>query len=42
MIIYKITNRINNKVYIGVTTTSYEDRWRRQLTEVININNKKH
>ena len=42
MIIYKITNRINNKVYIGLTTTSLEDRWRRHLTEGRNINNKKH
>lgn len=28
MIVYKITNIINNKVYIGLTTTSLEKRWR--------------
>ena len=27
MIIYKITNKINNKVYIGLTTTSLKHRW---------------
>lgn len=28
MLIYKITNTINNKIYIGQTTQSLEDRWR--------------
>lgn len=27
MYVYKITNRINNKVYIGITN-NYETRWR--------------
>ena len=27
MIIYKITNKINNKIYIGLTTTSLVNRW---------------
>ena len=27
MIIYKITNRLNNKIYIGLTTQSLEKRW---------------
>ena len=27
MIIYKITNLINNKVYIGLTTTPLNNRW---------------
>ena len=27
MIIYKITNKLNNKVYIGLTTQSLEKRW---------------
>ena len=27
MIIYKITNVVNNKVYIGLTTTSLKKRW---------------
>ena len=42
MIIYKITNKINNKVYIGLTTCSLEYRWSRHLTESRNKNNKKH
>ena len=42
MIIYKITNNINNKVYIGLTTCSLEYRWSRHLTEGKNVNNKKH
>ena len=25
--IYKITNKINNKIYIGLTTTSIANRW---------------
>lgn len=28
MIIYKITNRINGKVYVGLTTTTLEGRWK--------------
>ena len=28
-IVYKITNQINNKVYIGQTTESLDKRWRR-------------
>lgn len=27
MIIYKITNQVNNKVYIGLTTETLEKRW---------------
>lgn len=42
MIIYKITNNINNKVYIGLTTCSLEYRWKRHITECRNLNNKKH
>ena len=42
MIIYKITNQINNKVYIGLTTCSLEYRWSRHITESKNINNTKH
>jgi len=26
--IYKITNIINNKIYIGLTTQTVEERWR--------------
>lgn len=28
MLIYKITNTINNKIYIGQTTQTLKDRWR--------------
>ena len=42
MIIYKITNQINNKVYIGLTTCSLEYRWSRHITESKNVNNTKH
>lgn len=42
MLIYKITNNINNKVYIGLTTCSLDYRWRRHLTEYRNQNNTKH
>ena len=31
--IYKITNKINGKVYIGLTTTSIEQRWRGHINE---------
>lgn len=27
MIIYKITNTVNNKIYIGMTTRLLEERW---------------
>lgn len=27
MIIYKITNQINSKIYIGLTTCSLKERW---------------
>lgn len=36
MIIYKITNIKNNKVYIGQTINSLEDRWRRHQTDALN------
>ena len=31
--IYKITNKINDKVYIGLTTTSIEQRWKGHINE---------
>lgn len=42
MIIYKITNKINNKVYIGLTTSTLEYKWSRHITESKNHNNTKH
>ena len=41
MIIYKIKNNINEKVYIGLTTRSLEYRWKKHLTEGKNEKNKK-
>ena len=29
--IYKITNQINNKVYIGLTTTTIKNRWKEHI-----------
>lgn len=34
MVIYKIVNHINNKVYVGQTTRSLKKRWRRHLSDV--------
>lgn len=42
MIVYKITNNINCKVYIGITTCSLEYRWSKHITESRNENNTKH
>lgn len=42
MIIYKITNTINGKIYIGLTTQTLEYRWGRHLTEGKNSKNEKH
>lgn len=41
MIIYKITNLINNKIYIGLTTLSLNKRWTSHKAEC-KRNNKKH
>lgn len=40
MCIYKITNLKNNKLYIGLTTVSIEQRWRGHVTQA-NIGNQK-
>ena len=42
MIIYKITNLINNKVYIGLTTVSLEKRWTVHKTTAKNLKNTRH
>lgn len=36
--VYKIINRTNNKAYIGVTSTSIEERWRKHLYTAIKEN----
>ena len=41
MIIYKITNKINNKVYIGQTIKTLEERWKQHLSAA-NNNDHKH
>lgn len=40
MLIYKITNNINNKIYIGLTTVSLEERWKNHKTQA-RIDNQK-
>ena len=36
MYIYKITNNLNNKVYIGQTIRPVEDRWKRHINDALN------
>ena len=36
MFIYKITNKINNKMYIGQTIRPVEERWKRHINDAIN------
>ena len=36
MIIYKITNIQNGKMYIGQTINSLEDRWKRHQSDALN------
>ena len=36
MYIYKITNKINNKIYIGQTTKTIALRWQRHYTDALN------
>ncbi len=38
MWIYKITNVVNNKVYIGQTIRQIQDRFQRHITDAINCN----
>ena len=38
--IYKITNNINQKIYIGLTTLSVEERWKSHLYTAFNENSK--
>ena len=39
--IYKITNKINNKVYIGKTVSSIEERWKRHCYDSKKISEEK-
>ena len=41
-IIYKITNQINKKYYVGKTTRTFEERWHEHLQESKNPNPKSH
>ena len=41
MIIYKITNKINNKVYIGLTKCTLQYRWTKHIGECNNVKNSK-
>lgn len=36
MFIYKITNKINNKMYIGQTIRPVEERWKRHINDALN------
>lgn len=40
--IYKITNKINNKIYIGETNRTIDIRWRQHKQRAKNINNKEY
>ena len=33
-VIYKITNKINGKVYIGLTTVPLKERWRNHVVSI--------
>lgn len=36
--IYKITNKINNKIYIGKTEKTLQERWDRHIVNAFNLN----
>lgn len=38
--VYKITNKINKKVYIGITTLTIETRWKQHVQTAMNLNSK--
>lgn len=40
--VYKITNKINNKNYIGQTIRHYGQRWRNHRSEAFNIESQKY
>lgn len=38
--IYKITNIINNKIYVGLTTKTPEERWKQHVSTAHKLNHK--
>ncbi len=40
-IVYAITNRVNGKVYVGITRKSLEERWKQHLRNCTRYNNHK-
>lgn len=38
--VYKVTNLLNNKVYIGITTKTIEERWKRHIDTAYTKNSK--
>ena len=39
-VVYKITNIINNKIYIGITTITAQKRWKQHINTAYNLNAK--
>ena len=33
MVVYKITNKLNNKIYIGQTIHTAQERWKRHILD---------
>ena len=38
--VYKVTNLLNNKVYIGITTKTIEERWKCHIDTAYTKNSK--
>ena len=36
-VVYKITNKINGKIYIGQTTRTFEQRWKEHCNDAMNF-----
>ena len=37
--VYKVTNKINEKIYIGITIQSYKARWYKHCSEALGGSN---